>query len=332
AFLPALRRGNGHGALDMGLAPGVLPGRTDLDAGRDWYTAAWGSVPATRGLDATGTLTAAAAGHIDVLVLVGADPLCDFPDRSLARRALARVGTVVAVDCFLTASAAAATVVLPAATFAERGGTTTNLEGRVTRLAAKITAPGLARPDWMIAAELAARLGADFGWPDLDAVWAEITRLSPAHAGLTPAVLAAHRDGVVVPMAGAVDQARPPLLTFAGAPDDPAAPPVDAYSLRMVSSRVLYDNATWTQHSPALAPLARPAQLRANPYDLARLGVTTGDRVRLRSPHHTTVVEVAADGTVPRGSAWFPFNPPGEGAADLIDCTRPVIDVRIETL
>ena len=48
-FLPALRRGNVMGALDMGLAPGLLPGRVSLDEGRGWYEAAWGSVPAGTG-------------------------------------------------------------------------------------------------------------------------------------------------------------------------------------------------------------------------------------------------------------------------------------------
>ena len=63
--LPALRRGNVVGALQLGLTP---------SAG---------------GLDATGILTAAADGRIDLLVLLGADPLDDFPDADLARRALA---------------------------------------------------------------------------------------------------------------------------------------------------------------------------------------------------------------------------------------------------
>jgi len=39
-FLPALRRGNVFGALEMGLAPGLLPGRVSLDAGREWFAAA----------------------------------------------------------------------------------------------------------------------------------------------------------------------------------------------------------------------------------------------------------------------------------------------------
>ena len=37
-FLSALRRGNVHGALEVGLAPGVLPGRVALDDGRAAFT------------------------------------------------------------------------------------------------------------------------------------------------------------------------------------------------------------------------------------------------------------------------------------------------------
>src|SRR5438874_2373332 len=51
----------------------------------------------------------------------------------------------------------------------------------------------------MLAAALAARLGSDMGFGSLDALWAEIERMAPAHAGLTREALLSHRDGVVVP-------------------------------------------------------------------------------------------------------------------------------------
>ncbi len=203
-FLPVLRRANVHGALDMGLAPGLLPGRVSLDDGRAWFAdaSAWGSAPGARGLDATAILQAAVDHNIHALVLVGADPLSDFPDRGLARRALDAVAFTVAVDTFVNPSVRGADVVLPAAAFAERPGTTTNIEGRVTRLGQKVTAPGTSRADWMIAVELAQRLGSDLGFDSIDAIAAEIERLAPSHAGLTPAVLAApaNRDGLVVPL------------------------------------------------------------------------------------------------------------------------------------
>ncbi len=162
-FLPALRRGNVMGALDMGLAPGLLPGRVTLDEGRAWFESAWGSVPAGRGRDAAAMLRALADESMEAIVLVGSDPVGDFPDRALAEEALGRAGFVVAVDGFLSPSAALADVVLPVAIAHERTGTTTNIEGRVTRLAQKLVSPGQCWPDWMVASELADRLSGGLG-------------------------------------------------------------------------------------------------------------------------------------------------------------------------
>ncbi|MGH9068847.1 MAG: molybdopterin oxidoreductase family protein, partial [Acidimicrobiales bacterium] len=163
---------------------------------------AWGSVPEGRGVDTAGMLEDAAAGRPRALVLLGADPLADFPDRQLARRALDGAAFVVAVDSYLTASSRRADVVLPAAMYSERRGTTTNLEGRITRLGQKLVAPGTCRPDWMIAVELAAAMGADLGVESVDDLWDEIERLAPSHAGITRALLAdrSSRDGLVAPL------------------------------------------------------------------------------------------------------------------------------------
>ena len=59
-----------HGALELGLAPGLLPGRVVLGDAGQALTSTWGAVPATRGLDATGILRAAADGKIHALVLL----------------------------------------------------------------------------------------------------------------------------------------------------------------------------------------------------------------------------------------------------------------------
>ncbi len=223
-FLPALRRGNVHGALDMGLAPGLLPGRVTLESAGPWFDAAWGSTPARRGRDCTGILEAAAGDGdgpaVAALVLLGSEPAVDVPDRHLARRGLEGAGFVVAVTSMPGPSAERADVVLPAAEAHERPGTTTNIEGRVSRLGQKLVPPGQAWPDWMIAAELARHLGTDLGLDSLTAVWAEIERLAPAYAGITTEVLDApwSRDGVVAPFGGAPSPS-------ATAPLDPIAVP-----------------------------------------------------------------------------------------------------------
>jgi len=204
-FLPALRRANVLGALDMGLAPGVLPGRVSLADGAEWFAESWGSVPRDQGLDCAEMLEAAASGEIGTLVLLGADPLADFPDRELATRALESVRYLVAVDLFGHASAQLADVVLPASASVERGGSTTNIEGRITRLAQKLVPPGTARADWMIAAGIADAMGADLGLESLEIIWDEIERLAPSHRGCTLAALngRAGADGIVVPVAAA---------------------------------------------------------------------------------------------------------------------------------
>ncbi len=215
-FLSGLRRGNVHGALDAGLSPGLLPGRVGLDEGRAHFHETWSTVPADAGLDTVGILQAAADGKLDVLVLLGADPLTDFPDHDLARRALAGARTVIAVDTLPSASVKAADVVLPAAGYAETEGTTTNLEGRVSKLSPKVTPPGTARSDWTIAAELAFRLGDDLGLESVGAVFAELTTVSAAHRGLT--LDAIGLDGVVVP----VD--APTVETESATPDSDVEP------------------------------------------------------------------------------------------------------------
>jgi NADH-quinone oxidoreductase subunit G len=226
-FLPALRRGNVLGALDMGLAPGVLPGRVGLEDGRSWFEDAWGSVPERRGRGTADILAAAAGDQADgpavtALVLLGADPLTDFPDRRLAERALDAAGFVVAVATAPGAVLDHADVVLPAAEAHERPGTTTNIEGRIFRLGQKLVPPGQAWPDWMIAGELAVHLDHDLGFDSVGTVWDEIERLAVSHKGITRAVLDAHgaADGVVAPLSlGKVSLAR------RNAPLDPIAVP-----------------------------------------------------------------------------------------------------------
>jgi NADH-quinone oxidoreductase subunit G len=199
-FLPALRRGNVAGALDMGLAPGMLPGRVTLAEGREAIADHWPAVPAEAGLDTVGMLQAAASGEIPVLVLLGAD-LFDVPDRDLVRRALS-TATVVVVDLYENDTTGLADVVLPAAGPVEEDGTTTNLEGRISSVAQRVTPPGTSRAPWMIATELAWRLEAELGLESAAATWEEIVRLAPSHRDISSLVLRSPlaSAGVVAPM------------------------------------------------------------------------------------------------------------------------------------
>jgi len=205
-YLSALRRGDVHGALDAGLTPGFLPGRVGLEAGREWFSQKWGSVPAAPGLDAEGILRAAADGEIEVLVLLGADPISDFPDATLARDALDAVPTVIAVDAHVSASSRRADVFLPATVWGEKAGTVVNLEGRVQRVQRRVAPEGTVMDDWRIAVEIMERLGAPVDLATVDEVTDEIAASAPAFAGITAELVRRVADGVVLPLAARADE------------------------------------------------------------------------------------------------------------------------------
>jgi NADH-quinone oxidoreductase subunit G len=389
-FLSALRRGNVHGAMDAGLVPGFLPGRVTLDAGRAWFTEAWGGqLPAAKGLDTHGILEAAAAGRIEVLLILGSDPVADFPDNDLARRAIAGVKKVIAIGAFLTGTSRGSEVVLPPTLAGEKSGSVTNLEGRVQRVSRKVAPEGGAMDDWRIALELALRLGSEIDLATVDELTDEIARVSPALVGVTNSLLTRARDGVVVPLqdhrdeivfrtralsiladdgSGAswdpikvegevpledrVDEAAgeaeapaaaevvveaparvaPGLWVWDGTVPAADVPARDAYALRLVAGRRLYDHGRLVSESPVLSRVRRPFPLHVNPHDALRFGVEAGTEVKVTSTRGSQVVAIAPDPGVPEGTARLDFSADGSGAAALIDASTAVTDLRVETI
>lgn len=297
--LPAYRRGNVVGALQLGMRP------------------------AAGGLDTHGVLQAAADGKIELLVLVGADPLSDFPDAELARRGVAGARRVVSVDTHLCASSMQADVVLAAAAFGEKWGTTTNIEGRVTTLGQKITAHGTSRPDWMIASGIAQALGTDLGYRTADDITDAIAASVEGFAGATRAALQSARDGVVTAASSSLEPLNAPSLV---------APARNSYDFRLVVSRTMYDAAVSTATSASLSHLAPGANAHLHPLDVERAGVAAGSDAKIISAKATVIMRVEADPSVLRGTVWVPFNQPGSSVGELIDATSAVTDVRIENL
>ncbi|MEI8397844.1 MAG: NADH-quinone oxidoreductase subunit NuoG [Actinomycetes bacterium] len=296
SVLPVLRRGNVRGALSLGLAP-------------------------RNGNDAAAILEASAKGNVDCLILVGADPLSDVADIDLARRGIAGAKFVVAIDTFLTASASHADVVLPAAAYGEKDGTTMNLEGRVTSVAQKITPHGTSRADWMIAVELLTLLGHESNFTTLSDIQDAMSAAVPGF-GTTTTAVAIKRDGVVVSVA---PPSSAPAATSVAAPRN-------SYEFRLDLSRKLFDRAIGTITSPSLANLATEANVFIHPLDLDRVGAAEGTNVRVTNSHSSIVLPVRASSSVPRGTAWVPFNQIGADVRELIRRNESIIDVRIESM
>ncbi|MCL1593375.1 MAG: NADH-quinone oxidoreductase subunit NuoG [Actinomycetia bacterium] len=300
-ILPLLERGNVFGALDMGLAPGLLPGRVSVDSqeGVDAIEDAWGPLPDHEGLDAMSILADLVEGDMSALVMVGSDPVSDCPDPQLARAAIEAADFVVAIDAFITDSSVLADVILPAAVWGEVDGTVTNLEGRVQRIRPSLLPAGQSRALHGLLDDIASQMGADLGTSDLAMISKEIASVAPSYAGITIDYLtfAGDPDGVVVP----IEDAQQPLVYT---PVDRPVPVVTGeFTLHLAAS--LYDAGVWLSNAAALGDLARSAYVRLHPSDAARRAITPGETIVVSGSHQ---LPVALDDTVSRGTLVVPHN------------------------
>jgi assimilatory nitrate reductase catalytic subunit len=178
---------NAMGGREVGGMANLMSGHRDLANAqhRAEVAALWGveDVPASPGLTAVEMFEAAADGQVKALWIACTNPAQSMPDQRTVRRALQRAEFVVVQEAFATAATCGfADLLLPATTWGEKEGTVTNSERRISRVRAAVPAPGLARPDWAIAADLGRRLAValdrpedarmlDFGSPE--SVWNE---------------------------------------------------------------------------------------------------------------------------------------------------------------
>ena len=295
--LPVLRRGNVRGAVAAGLTPQNNSG------------------------DAIDILNAAAAGKIECLILLGVDPMSDVADSGLVQRALTQVKNLISIDTMINGSNRNADLVLPAASYGEKNGTTTNLEGRISNVTQKITPRGTSRPDWMIATELSIAMAVDIGVSSLEDLSEKLVSTVVAFAPSSDGK-STNGDGVLM--------ARETPVTISGK----ASKAVDrnAYNYRLVVSRTMYDSAQSTASSPSLVGIVTDAAIFVNPLDLARIGVADGTSVRVGAEGTNIVIAIKAHNGVHRGVAWLPFNHTGVDIRPLLNIASDVVDVRIEPI
>jgi len=311
--LPFVRRSNVFGALDMGVAPSLLPGRVAVDDAEAMaqLEAVWGPIPTHEARDTLGILEGLALGDLKALVLLGADPVRDVPDGFLARRGIEGADFVVAVDLFLTDSSELADVVLPAEGFGEKEGTVTNLEGRVQKVNRVVAGPGQSQADWTILDDISRRLGKPLGFASAEAISKEIADVAPAYVGVTWELLEwDEKEGAIVPYGEAIQ----PLTYRLPAVDRKALeamsrrPSRGAFALHL--ARTLYDDGVLMRNSLSLQKLAPGGAVHLHPEDAGRLGVTAGALVEVKTVDASVRLPVILDPSLLSGVVYVPFNQP----------------------
>jgi predicted molibdopterin-dependent oxidoreductase YjgC len=155
------RENNGQGACDAGSLPDFLPGYQDIDDTgiRQLFEEQWKcKIPVQKGLTAIEMIASVGKGQIKAMYIVGENPVLSFPQTADVKNALSSLDFLVGQDIFITETAELATVVLPAACFAEKEGTVTNFEGRIQQLRKALEPPGESLPDWKITAYLSRKM------------------------------------------------------------------------------------------------------------------------------------------------------------------------------
>lgn len=184
---PLLGQNNGQGAFSMGANPDYYTDYQPVSGNkaRKKFEDVYGVyLPKKKGLRLREMFNSAHEGKTKAMYVMGADVLMSGPDTSRLKKALDNLELLVVQDIFMTSTAQCADVVLPAASYAEKDGTFTNIERRVQRVRSAISPPGNAKADWEIILALANKMGHSMSYNSPEAIWEEIRTLSPGFAGI----------------------------------------------------------------------------------------------------------------------------------------------------
>jgi predicted molibdopterin-dependent oxidoreductase YjgC len=328
---PLRGQNNVQGGGDMGALPNRLPGFQDVTDPeiRARVEAIWERpIPPKEGKHLTAMFEAMEHGELRAVYVLGENPAQSEADVSRAIRLLKGLDHLIVQDLFLTRTAELADVVLPAtAAWCEAEGTVTNSERRVQRVRAAVAPPPGARDDIEILGELATRLGQP--WSDLDAetVWNEVRRVAPSHHGMSYARLEA-LGGIQWPC-WHEDRLEPTYLHGRLWAEDPAErghpapfsvvewePPVDALSpefpIRLTTGRRLDSYNTGVQSRRFRSPLRFGETIDLSASDVAELGLTEGETVRVTSRRGSVLAPVRVDPGLRAGLAFMTMHFPDD--------------------
>ena len=319
---PLRGQNNVQGACDMGGLPNVFSGYQPVTdaANRRKMAEAWGvaNLPDWAGMTMTEMLPAIAQGGIKALYIIGENPALTDPDSDHAIKAMQALELLVVQDLFLTETGKLADVVLPAASFAEKDGTFSNTERRVSRVRQAIPPVGQAKPDWQIICEIAGHLGYPMKYAGPEEIFEEIRRVTPSYAGISYQRLEA--GGLQWPCPNAEHPGTVYLhkdrfsrglgMFFAIEHRDPAEMPDAEYPLYLTTGRLLYQyhSGTMSRRAPGLVEKAPECRVEMAAADAASYGIADGQQVRIRTRRgKITAKAQISDKAIP-GTIFLPFH------------------------
>jgi assimilatory nitrate reductase catalytic subunit len=278
------------------------------------------------GLKAVDMFRAVHDGRIKFLWVMATNPAVSMPDAAFVREALAKCPTVVVSDVIAdTDTARYAHIRLPALAWAEKDGTVTNSERRVSRQRALFAAPGEARADWQIVCDVAQRMGwaGAFAFrkaADVFAEFAVMTALAVKHGkvlDLTNYAKLSDWDyeamqpfqwGGEHPLATGYPTPSGKARLVAIAPPPVQSNPAFPFRLNTARYRDQWHTMTRTGLSPTLSQHKREPLLEVHPADAAVAGLMDGGLGRVITAQGSALFRVLLSPGQRRGDLCVPMH------------------------
>jgi assimilatory nitrate reductase catalytic subunit len=324
---------NAMGGREVGGLANMLAAHMDFEPRNiDRVKRFWRSerVAEKPGLKAVELFEAIAQGKVKVLWIMATNPVDSMPEADKVRAAIRACPFVVVSDMNAgTDTAVEADVRLPAAGWGEKDGTVTNSERRISRQRPFLPAPGEARPDWWIVAQVARRMGyaEAFAYERPGEIFAEHTALSGFENDGSrdfdlSGLMHADYDGLQ-PVQWPVRAVRGTARMFADGrfftpdmrarfvavlPPPPLVPPPGMLVLNTGRVRDHWHTMTRTGKAARLsAHLAEPfAEL--HPDDAAEKSIRHASLVRLENQHGSVLVRALVTERQQKGSVFVPMH------------------------
>ncbi len=222
------------------------------------------------------------------MVLMGTEPGFEHPRSALAQRTLKAVENSIVITSHVSQMMLDhATIVLPAAAYAETAGTFVNASGSWQMFNGVVAPPGDARPGWKILRVLGNQLDVDgFDYQSVEDIRTELK-------GLCRELELDNRyepDGAM-------------LADRANSTGDANGELMRSGDLPALRADMLVRRAKSLQRSSD----AQPGVISLNSSDLSRLGIEHDAVVNVEQDGATVVLKAKADDGVPIGLAWLPL-------------------------
>ncbi|MDR3358346.1 MAG: formate dehydrogenase subunit alpha [Desulfovibrio sp.] len=332
---PVRGQNNVQGACDMGALPNVFCGYQPVTSAevRKKFAKAWG-IPVEKLSDKPGIPITEIAGHAEKGTLkayycMGEDPFQTEPDLKAVRKGYAALEFLIVQDVFMTKTAAAADVILPATTWGEHEGVYSSADRGFQRFYKAVEPEGDVKVDWEIIGLLSTAMGYPMHYNNTREIWEELCSLSPKYAGATYEKMDAN-GGLGYVQWPCPDAKSPGTQVLYAQPDGSVkfempdgkgklytvewAPPHEKCSeefptvLSTVREVGHYSCRSMTGNCKALTALAdEPGFVQMNPEDALDLGVADQELVWVQSKRGKVISRASVSPRINRGAVYMTY-------------------------